>query len=49
VKAIARRLCRLEGQFGPEAGQPRDYFRLIVVVSRSVRQTARAPRRSHSP
>jgi hypothetical protein len=30
VKAIARPLCRLEGQFGPAAGQPRDYFRLIV-------------------
>jgi hypothetical protein len=30
VKAIGRRLSRLEHQFGPSAGQPRDYFRLIV-------------------
>jgi hypothetical protein len=30
MKTIARRLKRLEGQFGPAAGQPRDCFRLIV-------------------
>jgi hypothetical protein len=30
VKAIGRRLSRLEHQFGPSAGQPRDYFRIIV-------------------
>ncbi len=30
MKAITRRLYRLERQFGPGAGQPRDYFRLIV-------------------
>jgi hypothetical protein len=30
MKAISRRLSRLEDQFGPAAGQPRDYFRMIV-------------------
>lgn len=30
MKAIARRLCRLEDQFALAVGQPRDCFRMIV-------------------